>query len=321
MVVGPFVRSRRAAFTLVELLVVIAIIGVLVGLLLPAVQAAREAARRMQCSNNMKQIGLAFHNFHDTYRRFTPLGGANVTGAWGWGTAILPYIEQNNLFQAIGGPSILDSANLAPAKLVPNNPTGALGALLQSRIPTFLCPSDPVSTPTNENFGNYGASNYVVSEGLLTWAFTGSQPNWVPNPPGRVTMASITDGTSNTFLAGERDRKLGVGGLWAIRRGTGGTLGGAARERPNLPFLGNRGATCCGNDRVGTVDVCRRGGFSSMHPGGLHFVFCDGSVHFIAESLEADPVGATIICGAPPKSNFLYQKLYWLDDGLPVSFQ
>ena len=133
-------------------------------------------------------------------------------------------------------------------------------------------------------------------------------------------MAVITDGTSNTFLAGERDRKLGIGALWAIRRGTGGSLGGSARERPNLPFLGSRGAACCANDNVGSIAVCRRGGFSSMHPSGLNYVFCDGSVRFLSENLEADPVGATIGCGAPPVSNFLYQKLYWMDDGFSVSF-
>jgi prepilin-type N-terminal cleavage/methylation domain-containing protein/prepilin-type processing-associated H-X9-DG protein len=310
----------RRGFTLVELLVVIAIIGVLVALLLPAVQAAREAARRTQCSNNLKQIGLAFHNIHDTQGRFSPLGGANVNGAWGWPVALLPYLEQDNMFKAIGSPDIASVNSLAPANLVPNNPTGALGVLLQNRLPPFVCRSDPVTTPTNDNYGNYGASNYLASEGLLTWAFIGASPNWVVNPPGTVRMAVITDGTSNTFLVGERDRKLGIGGLWSIRRSTGGTLGGAARERPNLPFLGSRGAACCGNDRVGTIDVCRRGGFSSMHPGGLNYVFCDGSVRYINENLEADPEGATIICGAPPRSNFLYQKLYWMDDGLSVSF-
>jgi len=189
---------RRAAFTLVELLVVIAIIGVLVALLLPAVQAAREAARRTQCSNNMRQIGLAFHNFHDSRGRFMPLGGANVNGSWGWGASLLPYLEQGNMYQAIGSPDITSVDNLAPAKLVPSNPTGQLGALLQNRLAPFVCRSDPISLPTNDNFGNYGASNYVASEGLLTWAFTGTSPNWVVNPPGNIRMANISDGTSNT---------------------------------------------------------------------------------------------------------------------------
>jgi prepilin-type processing-associated H-X9-DG protein len=177
-----------------------------------------------------------------------------------------------------------------------------------------------VATPTNDNFGNYGASNYVASEGVFTWAFTGSSPNWVVNPPGRVTMTGIPDGTSNTLLAGERDRKLGIGALWAIRRGTGGTLGGSARERPNLPYLGTRGASCCTGDVAGSVAVCRRGGFSSMHPGGLNLVWCDGSVRFLSETIESDPVTATIVCGAPPKSNFTWQKLYWPDDGFPVNY-
>jgi prepilin-type N-terminal cleavage/methylation domain-containing protein/prepilin-type processing-associated H-X9-DG protein len=312
--------SRRGAFTLVELLVVIAIIGVLVALLLPAVQAAREASRRTQCSNNLKQIGLAFHNIHDSHGRFPPLGGANINGSWGWPVALLPYVEQQNMFQSIGSPDITSSKNLVAPNLVPNNPTGALGALLQTRVPSFVCRSDSLQTPTNDNFGNYGVSNYLASEGLLTWAFIGTSPNWEVNPPGNVRIANITDGTSNTFLVGERDRKIGLGGLWSIRRGTGGTLGGAARERPNLPFLGTRGSGCCGNDRVGTIDVCRRGGWSSLHPGGLNFVFCDASVRWVNENLEADPAGATIICGFPPRSDFLYQKLYWMDDGFSVSF-
>src|SRR6187401_823487 len=109
---ATFAGSRRA-FTLVELLVVIAIIGVLVALLLPAVQAAREAARRSQCTNNLRQIGIAFQNFHDVNNRFMPLLGANVNGSWGWGASILPYLEQDNLFKAIGSPDITSVDNLA----------------------------------------------------------------------------------------------------------------------------------------------------------------------------------------------------------------
>src|SRR5689334_17939114 len=149
----------RKAFTLVELLVVIAIIGVLVALLLPAVQAAREAARRTQCTNNLRQIGVAFQNFHDVNGRFMPMVGANVNGSWGWGAALLPYLEQNSMFQAIGSPDNTSVDWLAAAKLVPNNPTGQLGALLQTRLQVFTCRSDPVMSPLNDNYGNYGNSN------------------------------------------------------------------------------------------------------------------------------------------------------------------
>jgi prepilin-type N-terminal cleavage/methylation domain-containing protein/prepilin-type processing-associated H-X9-DG protein len=316
----PRSAAIRRGFTLIELLVVIAIIAILIGLLLPAVQKIREAAARLQCQNNLKQMGLAFHNYHDSNGRFPPEGGANNTGAWGWPVALLPYIEQDNLYRAIGAPDITAVANLMPGRLLPSTPTGALGALLQTRIPTFLCPSDPVSSPTNDNFGNYGASNYVISEGVLSWAWAGSGTSWAVNQ-GPVTITNIPDGTSNTILVGERDRKLGIGAIWAIRRSTGGSLGGTARERPNLPYLGGRGASCCGNDKnEAGLDVCRRGEFSSTHPGGLNMVWCDGSVRFISETIESDPVTTTIVCGAPPKSNFNWQKIYWSDDGWPVSY-
>ena len=111
---------RQRAFTLVELLVVIAIIGVLVALLLPAVQAAREAARRTQCTNNLRQIGVAFQNFHDVNNRFMPMVGANVNGSWGWGASLLPYLEQDNLFKSIGSPDSTSVEWLTAAKLAPN---------------------------------------------------------------------------------------------------------------------------------------------------------------------------------------------------------
>src|SRR4051812_28529516 len=150
----------RRGFTLVELLVVIAIIGVLVALLLPAVQAAREAARRMQCQNNLKQMGLGLHSFHDSYNRFPPCGERNTTNRWGWQVAILPYIEQNNLYQQLGSPDINTTASMPfPATTI-----------LQSKINTYRCPSDLNTQQTlNLNFDNYGISNYIVSEGVVSW--------------------------------------------------------------------------------------------------------------------------------------------------------
>ena len=122
-------RSRRAGFTLVELLVVIAIIGILVGLLLPAVQAAREAARRMQCGNNLKQLGLALHNYESATKRL-PSGRADITGLSAFG-ALMPYMEQSNVYQLI-------DFNVSGTHV---NNTAARAAIIQ----TLLCPSDPVS--------------------------------------------------------------------------------------------------------------------------------------------------------------------------------
>jgi prepilin-type N-terminal cleavage/methylation domain-containing protein/prepilin-type processing-associated H-X9-DG protein len=293
----------RAGFTLVELLVVIAIIGVLVALLLPAVQAAREAARRMQCQNHLKQMGLALHSFHDTFQRFPPCGERNATNRWGWQVAILPYIEQGNLYQQLGSPDITTTANM-PSPATP---------ILQSKIPVYRCPSDLYAhLLTNPNFDNYGMSNYIISEGVISWYVGG-----VTVDMGKTRLSLITDGTSNTFLVGERDNKFGVGAIWPGLRKTGGALNGRPRERPNVMFLGTRGASCCGAEQPAPPDPCRRGQFSSLHPGGLNFVMCDGAVRYVSQTIETDPRAAD--CSGPAKSSFMYQKLFWLDDGFPTS--
>ena len=286
--------SRRG-FTLIELLVVIAILAVLIGLLLPAVQQVRVAAQRTQCHNNLKQMGLAMHNYHDANQYFPP---AFVSGSnWGWGTLILPYLEQGNVYTALN----------PPATTLPVLPTPPLNLPLS----VFLCPSDP-SAPINTYFGGFGKSNYVVSE-------------QVSDGGSAYTILTITDGTSNTIMIGERDMQNQVGAIWAGRyKSTDTSLSGVGSVigRPNWPI--NTKWAGDGNDATS----CTRFAWSSMHGGGANFVFCDGSVHFLRDSLPSDP-SLHGICGSieankpvySPGANYPYelQLLFFKDDGFPIN--
>jgi prepilin-type N-terminal cleavage/methylation domain-containing protein len=200
---SPARRGRSPAFTLVELLVVIAIIGILIALLLPAVQAAREAARRSQCSNNLKQIALAFHNYHDVYSafpRFVSLSTAGKPGSvlisqWeGFSahTMILPYMEQQAVYDIVSG----------LWKTTPDGEegwrTGTFQAIRRTRIEGFICPSD--SPKSGADTGN---CSYPVCEGCnKAWARSNAEDNGVFSRYDRK-MADIRDGTSNTFMASE----------------------------------------------------------------------------------------------------------------------
>ncbi|MFN3151587.1 DUF1559 domain-containing protein [Bremerella sp.] len=298
----------RSGFTLVELLVVIAIIGVLIALLLPAVQQAREAARRMSCSNNLKQIGLAFHNYHDTYNTLPPsyMNFGNEI-RWGWGALILPFIEEANLHEQIGVTRLMGvRANTEP--------------LLQTKIDGYLCPSDPfngLNTRYDNIAGGLGPSSYVVSEGVC-----GYEPN---TDRYAQNMSVITDGLSNTMLVGERDHGLPanvthshVGAVWAGRRTSTASVGFRSVWKINLV-----GYT--GTDYWNGGGGCTRYHLKSQHPGGVQIVFCDGSVHFLSETIEADLGGN---CGdstsdpvhrAFPTNNTVYQNLYNRKDGNPIS--
>lgn len=327
---------KRRAFTLVELLVVIAIIGVLVALLLPAVQAAREAARRMSCSNNLKQFGLALQNFHDTHGAF-PVGMTDDdTNNFGWGTYILPFMEQGNLYDTISTNVTSGSSQrlITRAGTHPNvDDWGRLrvedsvhGETLKVILPNFLCPSSSLAKKDNNNFG---ASHYVGNAGTTThMSVNWGCASWKAKDQTGVLlfdndntetvtvgMGDVRDGTSNTLMVGEIGQSHNVYGakntsgnfpLWAGGNNDAGCDGrfmGSHLRVADATYYINRPGTSlnapAGGSDFETSDLT----FGSMHTGGAQFVFVDGSVHFLQQTINTDT---------------LY-RLANRQDGLPVS--
>ena len=275
---------RRDGFTLVELLVVIAIIGVLVGLLLPAVQAAREAARRMSCSNNLKQIGLAMHNYHDSFNVF-PSGTASCCYGT-WQVLIMPFIEQQNVSDLYVGWG--DTAAGIRYSTAPNvaNVTGR-------RYAAFTCPSDqensPISGVTSHNYAvNYGNTGYGQQSNLNGVIF-GHAP-FSPNITKKFGFNSVSDGTSNTLMVAEvrQGQSTDLRGFtwWGDASGFEAYLG------PNSPLPDRiysssyckpmKGMPCDVSSTTNPTMFASR----SQHPGGVNVALCDGSVRLFGETID-----------------------------------
>lgn len=304
------VRSMKRGFTLIELLVVIAIIAVLIALLLPAVQQAREAARRTQCRNNLKQIGLALHNYIDTHSIFPPgclamsyAGTAYsspmsepartaVSGGWGWSVFVLPFLDQIPLYNGLNA-----KGNNFPAS--PNYYTKTI-------LPVFLCPSDPTGKiVTSTPMGGNGSSDGHAKSSYPA-IFGSTSVNYINTAAGNkrgifwynsnTTLKEVVDGLSNTIMVTERiwdggNSETRRGAIWAGKCPGSNTPTDAGNKYSNLVRAENH------PDWL--IKGLNNNAAMGMHQNGVHFVLGDGSVRFLSEHTD----GAT------------YQRLGQMSDG------
>jgi prepilin-type N-terminal cleavage/methylation domain-containing protein/prepilin-type processing-associated H-X9-DG protein len=311
--------STRQGFTLVELLIVIAIIAILIGLLLPAVQKVREAANRMKCANNLKQLGLACHNYHDVNNAFPPGGyflphtdpvqnGGYNKGSWH--VHVLPYIEQENLFRQIPNLDVPGVDSISQAVAV---------GVLPRPLNFGRCPGDDYNPAAP-------VTNYVGSAGPQCWGALGCQnkpnqkycngtdepiprplspptyPGYTASPNGgqtmdasqvrgmmnwfgaTITLAMVTDGTSNTLLLGETlpgERAMRDTNNWARSKPGSTTI---IPINTRTPYLGTDGCTVAPDRYYLNYNVAE--GFKSCHSGGANFALADGSVRFLSQAID-----------------------------------
>jgi prepilin-type N-terminal cleavage/methylation domain-containing protein/prepilin-type processing-associated H-X9-DG protein len=272
-------RVPGLAFTLIELLVVLAILAVLIGLLLPAVQKVREAASRLACQNNLKQVGLALHHHEHTVGSFPPgyrnLGVPTAAPGWGWPAFLLPYLEQSPLYEALGvaTTNFGNGANPVPAT-----------ALTQTSVKVLQCPSDP-GPMANPFYDHHGKSNYrgVGGGGDLYLKPITTDRGGMFFTNSRVRVADVTDGLSNTLAVGETawsERNNWWGGIWAgcARVGSFGQYQGLIVWVSGVYWSIDQG-----NLRLNGPDPWA---FCSPHPGGVSFVFADGHVGFLRDTTD-----------------------------------
>lgn len=268
-------RSKRKGFCFLELLVIAAIASVLLALTLPSIVNAQEEARQAQCKNNLKQFGLAMHNYHDVFRTLPPAWVAQKPDAdeglfMGWGAFLLPFVDQAPLYNSLK----FDD--------VPKNDP----KILRTVLPIYRCPSDPMAD-LNPIRGNWATSSYSGNSGnerLPGSDDTPAKTNGIMYRNSKIGFRNITDGTSNTFMLGERGLRS-ASGIWL----------GVTKNRNE-----NDAMTDCSHQARLNRHITS---FSSLHPNGAHFLMCDGSVRMIDNEIDSKQKLGT------------YQKLSQRDDG------
>jgi len=311
-----YLSRFRAGFTLIELLVVIAIIAILIALLVPAVQKVREAAARTQCTNNLKQIGIAMHMLGDTYHHFPPGEASANDKSFGWATYILPFIEQGTLYDRLSAEYTLF---IDPHGLKDPNPNTIAGAanyttkvqpIIAQIIPTYICPVE--MSPMNHPKSGAGKLNYAGCLGTSNDGGNGMADGIIKRYREKVRLAEVTDGTSNTIIVGE------MRGWDPVRQATdaatGQNYGSNQRYFPtwcgtvaldddwdahlriggdgsyNAGGAGNGQGSPAGARPINSIDPTytdiRGQCFGSLHEGGANFCLADGSVRFISENIN-----------------------------------
>lgn len=251
------VHALRPGFTLVELLVVVTILGILAGLLLPAVQMARETARRTECASNLHNIGIALHSFESAYGRF-PVGDRRLDGTeHAWSTQILPFAEQANLYRQID------------LKVHWNHRRNA--AVSRVSLSLYRCPSAVLDFPGKSDFGGLQGTGLIglpFGEGPMDAFGCGMLIATTPDQPTAIRLASVTDGLSNTICVGEScDRDARGAGRWASGRN-------------------------CFVQSVDGISTAGVGELFSMHPVGAHALLGDGHIRFLADGTASEVLGA-----------------------------
>ena len=306
---------RRRAVTLIELLAVIGILGILLALLIPAVQAARESARRIHCANNLKQIGVALHLYHDRWNVFPagyrtnvdPNDADDLGPGWGWAAMLLSDLELGNLAPLIDFTKPVE----AP---------GNIAALLTT-IPTYVCPSDSafrelVDIPKyaeNDAPNKLAGASYVASVGTVrqTCKVCRDKFDGVFGRNSRTQIRNITDGTSRTFAIGERHHTLSSpvwGGVVAKSLVVDNLKPGKVAAGPayvlGTTFLHGNEEELEERSRETVAEI-----FGSEHPGVMNFVFCDGSVHTISVEInDRSYLGMSTAHGQKPGEGIVHEN-------------